>query len=278
MYSKPTYSDLWNRTFVKIKGLKIPDYCDFLDREHMLEDYLDIFRGLNTRDARTIKPCQGWYYDHPFFDNSGNPLVNRTKIKYFLIAEACPQNGANYFYDLRELKKQGYLCSAFKASYYGIGPSTTWTPLKSSHDKATRLLDLAKRGVVLLDIFPFAINYGLPKGENSLRNKLTTIYSSITDSFWNDMGNPYCLQKRINRLSALLNPEWDLCVIAPPLLSLYILNNLPNLVVFPGGNHPMFFKDKATPSNRSKGSDYKKFAVNTSNINPDYKLITSAFI
>ena len=63
MLTRPQYENLWETHFSRIvpASILMPDYCEYLNREHMLEDYLDIFRGINTRASRAIQPCHGWY-------------------------------------------------------------------------------------------------------------------------------------------------------------------------------------------------------------------------
>ena len=103
MLNEEQYEDLWNDHFAPIvpAGTIMPPYNDYVIRENMFEDYLDIFRGINTRHIRQIFPVGGWYYEHPFFNADGTCiLVNIPCIKYILIGEACPAFGANYFYDI----------------------------------------------------------------------------------------------------------------------------------------------------------------------------------
>jgi hypothetical protein len=47
----------------------------------MFEDYLDIFRGINTRMERSGSSNIKWYYDHPFFN--GDKLKLEKKPTYF---------------------------------------------------------------------------------------------------------------------------------------------------------------------------------------------------
>ena len=273
MLTLTEYEHLWKTHFSGIvpAGTLMPDYCEYLNREHMLEDYLDIFRGVDTRASRVIQPCHGWYYPHPFFDEKGEGNIEKPLcIKYMLIAEACPEGGANYFYDINEIINQGYLNAAYNATYGFAGPSIPWVSFTTKFDKVNCLLDLAKRGVLLLDIFPFAIKY------KTIRNSLNKI--GTTANFWNGL-NAVSLENRVNTFTNLLCDDWDLCMIAPPIIALYVLNNYIALRLLLGGRHSLRFKDiYICPHKlRSGNSDFKKFAINKSN-NPDADLISCAFI
>ena len=273
MLTLTEYEHLWQAHFFGIvpAGVIMPDYCEYLNREHMVEDYLDIFRGINTRASRAIQPCNGWYYTHPFFDEKGKGNIEKPLcIKYILIAEACPAGGANYFYDINEINDQGYLNAAYNATYGCAGPITPWVKLTKPIHKVNSLLDLAKRGVLLLDIFPFAIKYSTAIRHNLNKNGTTAF-------FWNNP-NQGSLKNRVNTFTNLLCNDWDLCMIGPPIISLYVLNNNP-LVLMPGGLHSLSFTNKYTCPHklRSGKSDFKKFAINRAN-NPDADLITCAFI
>ncbi len=213
----------------------------------------------------------GWYYCHPFFDKEGKGKIEKPCIKYILIAEACPVGGANYFYDITQITYQGYLNAAYNATYGFAGPITPWVILTQPIHKVNSLLDLAKRGVLLLDLFPFAIKYS-----TAIRCSLNRI--GTTQNFWN-VRNPGSLENRVNTFTNLLCYDWDLCMIGPPIISLYVLNNYIALILMPGGGHSLSFNDIYTCPHklRSGNSDFKKFAINRAN-NPDADLITCAFI
>jgi hypothetical protein len=87
MLLEKQYKELWGTHFSGITTC--PSYNEYIIRENMLEDYLDLFRGRNTREDRAIRPTN-WYYEHPFFDEKGNSILKEKPcIKYILIAEAC---------------------------------------------------------------------------------------------------------------------------------------------------------------------------------------------
>ncbi|MEI7509077.1 MAG: hypothetical protein WCJ62_06390, partial [Flavobacterium sp.] len=196
------YDALWHHnplgmgSFATITGIAAPPpYADYVIRENMFEDYLDIFRGINTRHHRPM-PAGGWYYEHPFFNADGTPILNKKPcIKYLLIAEACPELGVNYFYDITMIMilGQGYLNAAYNATYNGLGPAIPWAPLHNPADKFNKLLDLASRGVLLIDIFPFAINY-----TTALRHNLAN--NHITNLFFNNVANLYSVTNRVTEI------------------------------------------------------------------------------
>lgn len=202
MLTDVEYEDLWIHnphgigSFDTIPGFIMPLYTGYVVRENMFEDYLDIFRGRNTRHTRPIVPAGGWYYDHPFFNADGTPILKKKPcIRYTLIGEACPALGANYFYDITQITGQAYLKAAYDASYNGVGPIIPWVPLHAPVDKLHKLLDLASRGVLLIDLFPFALTYTTP-----IRN----IYlnpNGITDYFFNDNHNIYSITNRMNEIN-----------------------------------------------------------------------------
>lgn len=273
------YYNLWFHnplemgSFATITGNQIsPPYTDYVIRENMFEDYLDIFRGMNTRTARGLDTA-----GHPFLnennnyllDNNGMSLLENVPcIKYVLIGEACPSNGNNYFYDIHELNSKGqvYLRSSYNATYGGLGPAIPWNVMGLPTDKTQKLVDLARRGVLLIDLFPFAINYQ--------QFRIIFNEADITRSFWNDIINVYNLEKRLNNLRPLLSENWDLCLISPNLVSEFIVD-LIELVVIPPGLHIRNFKEIS--DNELRPNNWKKIAVDTSG-NPNASLITEAFI
>lgn len=63
MLTLAQYNSLWFHnplgmgSFATITGIAAPPpYADYVIRENMLEDYLDIFRGMNTRGNLHIRP------------------------------------------------------------------------------------------------------------------------------------------------------------------------------------------------------------------------------
>lgn len=264
--TKEEYKNLWETHFAsKAKGIIMPDYCEYLEREHMFEDYLDIFRGSDTRTTRLIQPCNGWYYPHPFFNPDGTPKIqDKISIKYILIGEAAPDNkSATYFYNILHTKTTPYFNQPCKS--FGINAA----------DKTDKLLELASKGVILMDLFPFAISFNSFKGLRKLLNK-----SGVTLSFWNNSLNPYNLQERIFKLSYFLCDDWDLTMIAPCIISEHIVNKLngfKEITIIPKGSHPTTFRKPSSDTKRCKlGKNWLKIAV-TSAGSPSADLIGKSF-
>ena len=87
------FKELWVE-FEKAKpNCSLPDYQDYLESENMFEDYLDIFRGENTRSKRS-NGLSDWDDEHPFLDGKKPKLENKPCIKYLMIGEARPQSNS----------------------------------------------------------------------------------------------------------------------------------------------------------------------------------------
>jgi hypothetical protein len=188
------YNALWIHnplgmgSFATITGIAAPPpYADYVIRENMFEDYLDIFRGNNTRGDIAIRPIVPpvWYYEHPFFNADGIPVIENVPcIKYVLIAEAPPQvNGGviNYIYNLH-LPGGNYITAPLNA--LNINPDGMPT--------LVRLINLAQVGVLIIDLFPFALDYG------DYRCDLNC--NGITINFLNNLHNVYSIENRINNI------------------------------------------------------------------------------
>lgn len=269
------FNSLWGAGFAHHTKEAIPSYSDFLIAERMLEDYLDIFRGHNTRESGLKMP-----YPHPFFDTKGNSILSKKPcIKYILIGEARPpKKGCNlndcggdksntFFYDIRHIKSTPWL----NAPRINWGCSS-YSPCPN--DKIQTLLCLASKGVLLLDLFPFAVSY------SSIRNRLND--SGLTKSYWDNPKNSYNLQDRIKRISKVLCKDWDLTFVAPCLISEFIINpsnGFNPLTINPIGNHPTTFRlelyDESRCVSSKFGHEWKKIAV--SQIGPSAHLLGLSF-
>jgi len=178
MLTKKQFEDLWEKFEKANPKDKMPDYDEYLKNENMFEDYLDIFRGVNTRNERNFGN-NDWYYEHPFFDG-GVPKIKVPCIKYVMIGEARPSlkspilnkclgdENNTYFYNVRHVKNTRWLQEPFKAFFL---PARPWVKPTCPSDKIAILLELASRGYVLLDLFPFSVkfNTGLRTRLNNLR-------------------------------------------------------------------------------------------------------------
>ena len=178
------YGLLWG-LFPSISGMPgMPPYADYLSRENFLEDYLDIFRGRDTRATRGLPG------PHPFHAQLSNPLFVAPKITYIMIGEAAHSSSATFFYNPTHLKSTNWLRSPLEA--FGWGKPYPKTPL----GKIESLFALAMNGFLLLDLYPFALAYS-----SKMRAGIDYI------PFWEQ------LVDRINSLSALklLQPD---CLLA----------------------------------------------------------------
>ena len=219
MLTLAEYGHLWQAHFFGIvpAGVIMPDYCEYLDREHMVEDYLDIFRGINTRASRAIQPCHGWYYPHPFFDKKGKGKIEKPCIKYIMIGEAAPSSAIphfdingndlenSYFYNVTHQENTQYFTAPCNA--FGVVGAT----------KNDKLLHLASKGVILLDLFPFAYSYS-----GTIRTALNN--NNVTFDFWHNLNNNYSVASRLRHLPVAQNCKGAL--IAPPIISHHIAAGL----------------------------------------------------
>jgi hypothetical protein len=265
MLTRKEFENQWNRDFAglaPLAGEQMPSYDQFRISERMLEDYLDIFRGFNSREGDIEMP-----YPHPFFDENGNPLLKEKPcIKFILVGEARPplktpilnkcggDVNNTYFYDITHVRPTSWL-SAPRLNW-GCPP---YAPCPTN--KVDTLLCLASKGVLLLDLFPYAISYS-----TMLRRALNN--GGITRTFWDDPTNPYNLKDRIQRIGKLLCNDWDLTMVAPCVISEYIVNPInlfPTLIIAPMGLHPTTFRiilhDNKRCSSSNCGNKWKKIAV-----------------
>ena len=240
MLTEIQYEALWKANFAPIKTLTMPSYNDYLLREKFFETYLKAISG--------------------------------SEVKYILVAEAAPfhdktksEFGA-YFYNYENVQglNTPYFkapCEAFQVDYKRLTP-----------EKA--LQDLAKKGVILLDLFPFAL-----KIDSHLRKKIAG--RGILKHFWDE--DDYSIKTQIKDLCSKhkikLHKEWDLCLIAPPLISCHLVGAYDSLNVAPctnftNGKHYTTFKDILP--NTLRGCDHKKVAVSTAHV-PHTTLIKIAF-
>lgn len=268
------FDQLWNEHFAPLTNAAIPNFHEHLVSERMLEDYLDIFRGHNTREGNIQMP-----YPHPFFDADGNPRLPEIPcIKYILIGEArpplnppiyndCGGDTANtYFYNIQHVHLTPWLTA----------PRILWDCpdyLPCPHNKVQTLLCLASKGVLLLDLFPFAIGYN-----PALRCRLNV--RGVTRNFWDNHANPYSVQNRINANHNLLCDDWDLSLVAPCLISVQIVNPIhgfPPIATMPVGLHPAEFRTLAPDHTRCPlGGDWRKVAVSAAGF-PTAHLIGISF-
>lgn len=277
--TRTEFNDHWNRDFAPLTAEAMPSYDEFKISERMLEDYLDIFRGYNSREGENIMP-----YPHPFFDDNGNSLFEKKPcIKYILLGEVrpplkppilsscAPINGDrnnSFFYDIRHVKPTQPWLSAPRLNW----GCPLFTPC--SNNKIDTLLCLAINGVILLDIFPFATSI-----TSALRQNLNV--TGVTRSYWDNPMNIYNIQDRVRGLSPLLCKEWDLTMVAPCIISEHIvnpINGFPTLASVPVGIHPATFRDiLPDPTRCIRANNWRKVAISSAGFGPTANLINASF-
>jgi hypothetical protein len=234
MITEKQYSSLWMTHFHEIANQEMPSYKEYLKREEFFETYLKTLSG--------------------------------SEVKYILVAEAAPFSGA-YFYNYSNV--EGLATPYFRAPCDLFNISRT--PLTIDTAK-NALYELAKEGVLLLDLFPFAL-----KIDSHLRKKIAG--RGILKHFWDE--DDYSIKTQIKDLcidhTIKLHAEWDLCLIAPPLISCHLVGAYQELNVNPvnNGNHNIRTFKAIQPANK-RGCDHKKVASDTSG-NPNATLIQIAF-
>jgi hypothetical protein len=209
IFTFPQFQNLWQQHFAVFQPNINPHnlYQSYLTRENCLEDYLDIFRGYDTRDQRQQNNSLPHRFLHLFNANYN--------IKYILIAEAAPF-GENYIY----LNAKGAYITA---------PLNAFNVPNVGNPNATnRLAELAASGVVILDLFPFNLQFN----NNGLRNQL--IQNNTTLNYLIDFNNVYSVINRVNYLinnipNCNLNNVVNTAFMATPLINNYLSANFPNI-------------------------------------------------
>jgi hypothetical protein len=231
MITEKQYSSLWKKHFHEIANQEMPSYEEYLKREEFFETYLKTLSG--------------------------------SEVKYILVAEAAPFSGA-YFYNYN--LPCGLLTPYFNQVAKAL--EIDYKVKLTKENALNILMQFAQRGVLLLDLFPFALIYS-----TTLRRQL--INRGVLKHFWE--GDDYSIKTQIQRLCKNLDANWDLCLIAPPIISNHIVENFHALDIKPcnNGNHNQTtFKDLHPHNLRS--SDYKKVGVSSSGY-PNATLIKIAF-
>jgi len=194
------------------------------------EDYLDLFRGKNTRATRWLAdPNQ----DHPFESwlETGRPTA---PIRYVLVSEAPPSTErSSYIYHPDHHDRTHWLNAPLGAFDYPVNP-------KDRAQKTAALLHLAKQGVLLLELFP------LPIYQHTDRQAL--IKPEVVANYWDNNENPLSVSSRLEKLAHLLHERWDLCLIASEQTTDLLLKNPRfrpiHLMNGPRGMHPDTFRRK----------------------------------
>lgn len=209
----PQFQNLWQQHFaVFLQNLNLQNlYQSYLTRENCLEDFLDIFRGYDSRAQRQQYNNLPHRFQH-LFNNNYN-------INYILVAEAAPF-GENYIY----LNAMG--------SYITAPLNAFSVPNVGNLNTTNRLAQLAASGVVILDLFPFNLQFN----NNGLRNQL--IQNNTTLNYLIDFNNVYSVINRVNYLinnmpNCNLNNVVNTAFMATPIINNYLCAALQNNPINP---------------------------------------------
>jgi hypothetical protein len=251
MLTKEQYEQLWEDWFKKpLKGVTMPCYDDYVKFEHMWEAVVSMFKE------------------------------EKQLIRYILVAEArpfaeCGSEKAEYVYDVSK-KQTPFLTRVFNATYGGLSATAC-----ARHTSSSMVLDLIGRGVLVIDMFPFALKY-----ETDMRKRMCA--NGNIRAAWDGHGAPTAYPKNISQkikdlnVGGLLHRDWDLALIAPPIVSCCILSNgaaYPAINI-PGnpGRHSSEFGNRRLHIKRCTcASEMTKVAMDTGQILPNKDLITEAF-
>lgn len=223
-------------------------YTSYLVRENALQDYLDIFRGVDTRQFRgQNNPNIGQNNPHRF----QNILNNGYQVNYLLIAEA-PPVGVNYIY---QNAMGAYITAALNAFHVqGVGQLNA----------TQRLEQLANWGILILDLFPFNLDYNVLV--NGLSRRDILIAKHFTSDFFINTKVDYSIINRVNSYRCEINNFLNInnvtntAFIAPPKINHY----------FGSLNCSGFFDLSSSPIKIQKGLNSFNHHVNVDNINARY--------
>lgn len=202
-------------------------YQSYLRRENNLENYLDIFRGIDTRQKRN----QDLTAPHKF----ERIILKGYSIKYILIAEAAPP-GSNYIYaDARGDYILGSL-KAFNVQNLGI-----LSPIE-------KLEELAKNGILILDLFPFNLDFNLTIRGSAMTLREILIAKNLTSDFLISTNVIYSIINRVNSLRCEINNFLNHEAINTAFMATPKINNYLGALNFSG-----FFDLSKSPIKIQKG-------------------------
>ena len=206
-------------------------------------------------------------YNYPW---DKDELKEFRSIEYVMIGEAAPANMAYYFYYILNLQKEktlnvhkktkeiikdykGYVTAPFLAFFGGDAKSC------NNMDKKDILLKFANKGVILLDIFHFAINY------DTIRDHVNK--TGITKHYFKK------LMHEINLFNIKHKCKDDIkgVFVAPPKISHYLaklLNRLTSPIIFRKGINTF-----SPPHSIKTGNDFF-FISSSSKLLSEIKKIT----
>lgn len=221
-------NELWIRYFATIFNQnKEQNYTNYQIRENLLEDYIDLFRGRNTREKRNWSSLD---FEHPFFGKNGKFIeikfdnyniyntntikANQLIINHILIADAPPTNINNYTYNIKNQGVNKYITPILKN--FGLRKKTNLT-------SPQRLLSFANKGILILELFPFSF----PNNKDNEEVRYELNKNGVTKSFFDDINNPFSILNRINSLKRenIIRKEIDkpnAIFITPPIITHYL--------------------------------------------------------
>ena len=210
-------------------------YTSYLVRENALQDYLDIFRGIDTRQLRN----QSVAIPHKF----AGILAHGYSVKYILIAEAAPP-GNNYIYTNAS---GSYILAALKA--FNVPNPERLKPIQ-------KLVALAQNGILILDLFPFNLDYDLKIKGVGLTLREILIGKNITSDFLINTNIIYSIINRVNSLRCQINNFLNHKNINTALMATPIINNYLGALNFSG-----FFNFSTSPIKIQNGLNSFNFHV-----------------
>jgi len=221
----------------------------YLQYNQHMEDYIDLFRGRNTRRERWLSDPDA---PHPYeaLLQNNNPIG---QIRYILISEAPPKEvRSTYFYNSNHLDRTHWLNAPLGAFDYPVNP-------KSKEEKIAALEHLARQGVLVLELYP------IPLSQQTDRSSL--IKAGVAATYWGNKENTLSVANRLEQLGALLHAQWDLCLIAPEETTDFLLESKKiqpfHLQHGPKGVHLDHFR------RRSKKTFTQKAVLESYNYDPE---------
>ena len=228
-----------------------PNYYEYVQRKIHEQDYLDLFIHAATFARMNIAGIfyvqvtgniilnplgivvDGVYsvfhgglqylrvdYDYPW---TPIELAQQRCIRYLAVGEAAPTPN---------IPLVGYGLPQINNSYFyniiHVNPAQPWlsAPIGALGiiglpNKRDKLLALANAGYILIDLFPFAIDYG------PIRAQLINL--GVCDNYWQGIGNAYSLQVKLALLEQYfcqVAPVPVACLVSSPRINHHLANQL----------------------------------------------------
>ena len=237
-------------------GVPHPNYYEYVQRKIYEQDYLDLF--IHTATFARINIAGSFYvqvtgnpmlvglgigvdgvfsiavggtqylivdYDYPW---TAKELTQQRWIRYIGIGEAAPspeiplvgyglpQNNNSYFYNIIHVSRTQPWLSAPIGAFGIIGIP----------DKKYKLLALAEAGYILVDLFPFATEYGI------LRAHL--IAGGVCNYYWDNIHNAYSLQAKLALLANYFYQVYAYpkgCLVSSPTINHHLANQINGVLI-----------------------------------------------